>query len=618
MRRVIFLFLCAILISGCTRQEPMVVASKTFSENKLLAEMFALLATEKGIPVKRIIPFGNTFDLQEAIKEGRIDLYPEYTGTGLSMMGLPAMSDGEQAIQVLRQQFGRFQIAWLERLGFNNSYVLSMQPDVAARMQATTISDLVDQEETLRMGCEEEFLARPVDGFQPLMRHYGFSREPEVVVAQSREQLYRHLVAGQTDVCVVQRTDPQIREFGLSLLEDNLDFFPVYQGVPLVRKETLRRFPDLRQTLDQLSGKLSNRVMRELNREVELDGQELRSVAVRFLVQHGLLTKKPPELKHRRLVVAVPPSDHRSRILAKSLDAVRRVFPKRRVEVETFSFPKEALLNNKAFIALLGAEDFFAVRPGLLPHTRQHMEAVAVAGFRMIHLVRRTDTIQERPFAGIRRLGVGPAGGSAEQAAAILLDAYAKTDAVEVLSGPVSAQVKEVIKGELDALMFIAAPGDANMVLLLGKPELSLQPIVEWKEKDRQYRYPFFRLARIPEDIYPGIAEPLKTIGTQVVLAGPRPETQALGDGDPITGLRLQRQPIPTGVKQALAKALGDKETIDPTLPGERVSVVTARREVVSVNPAPAVSAITSLFLLALGGFFYMLLRNEKPSGTKP
>ncbi|MGM0428505.1 MAG: glycine betaine ABC transporter substrate-binding protein, partial [Thermodesulfobacteriota bacterium] len=489
-----------------------------------------------------------------------------------------------------------------------------MQPDLAAQMQISQIGDLATQANKIRMGCEEEFLARPVDGFQPLMRHYGFSQKLEVVVADSREKLYRDLVAGGTDVCVVQRTDPQIQEFGLMVLEDNLDFFPAYQGVPLVREETLSRFPELREVINRLSGKVNDQVMRELNREVELDGLEIQAVATRFLVDRDLITQKPPELKHRRLVVGIPPSGHRSRILAKSLDAVRRVFPKRRVEVETFPFPKEALLNGKAFLALLGAESFFVVQPGLLPKTREYMEAIAVAGFQMAHLIRRKNDLREKPFAGIRRLGIGPAEGSAEQAAAVLLDAYGRTEKTKVVSGDVSEQIKKVINGHLDGMLFMAAPGDAKMILLLEDPKLSLQPIFDWKQEDRQYRYPFFRLARIPEGTYSGMKTALETVGAQVVLTGPRPDAPTLGDGDPVSGLRVQRQPIPRGIKQALVNALGDKEVIDPTLPGERVSMVTAHRDVLSLNPSPGISAITALFLLALGGFFYVLLRKKGTS----
>lgn len=111
MRRLLgFLIVFLALLGGCTGQEPLRVASKESAENRILAEMFVIMAREANVAVKRNIPYGNTFDLQEAIKEGKIDLYPEYTGTGLSMMGMPSMSDGDQALETVRKVFSRFDL----------------------------------------------------------------------------------------------------------------------------------------------------------------------------------------------------------------------------------------------------------------------------------------------------------------------------------------------------------------------------------------------------------------------------------------------------------------------------------------------------------------------------
>jgi glycine betaine/choline ABC-type transport system substrate-binding protein len=605
----ILLLTCATLPVSCGQKEPVRIASKSFAENRILGEMFALLAQEEGIPVERNIPYGNTFDLQEAIKEGRVDVYPEYTGTGLAMMGVPAVSEEDEALRTVKELFRRFDLAWLDRLGFNNSYVLAMQSDQAVRMDVSRIGDLAGKTGEVRIGCEEEFLVRPVDGFPALVRRYGFSPEPETVVASSREDLYRKLVAGRIEVAVVQRTDPQIEEFNLTLLEDNLNFFPAYQGAPLVREAALQDHPGLGGVLGLLDGRISNGTMRELNRAVELDGLEARAVAAGFLVREGLLERDPPELERRVLTVAVPPADQRSRMLAQALEAVRRVFPNRRVEVSFTSDPGEELYGGRAFIALLGAEHFFSVSPGGLPEVRDDVEAVAPVGHRVVHLIRRRSDLRKDPFKGVRTLGVGPEGGSSAQVADILTDAYAVEKRTEPVFGKVSKQASDVGKGRLDALLVMAAPGDAEIMIVLESRRLALQPISGWNRSDRQYRYPFFRLARIPAALYPGLDENLETVSSQVVLAGPRPEAPAIGDGDPVSGLRARRQRLPKGVKKSLIDALGIKEAIDPALPGETVSVVTARRDVVPVNPSPAVSVLTALFFLALGGFFYLLSR---------
>lgn len=179
----------------------------------------------------------------------------------------------------------------------------------------------------------------------------------------------------------------------------------------------------------------------------------------------------------------------------------------------------------------------------------------------------------------------------------------------ELVNGRVEDLAAQVLNKEIDGILTIASPGDAQMVRVLSQDRLVLQPISDWDSLDRQYRYPFFRLARISSGIYPGLAEPVETVSSQVVLAGPRPDKPVFGDGDPVSGLRTQRQAIPRGVKQSLVKTLGVKESIDPTLPGERLTVVSARKDVQPINPAPEVSLITALFLAGLGFFFYRLRR---------
>lgn len=610
MRRLLgFLIVFLALMGGCTGQEPLRVASKESAENRILAEMFVIMAREANVAVKSNIPYGNTFDLQEAIKEGKIDLYPEYTGTGLSMMGMPSMSDGDQALETVRKVFSRFDLRWLDRLGFNNTFIMVMSSDTAAQMGVNSIGDLAGQTAELKIGCPEVFMARPVDGYPALIRRYGFSPEPEVMVTESREELYRELVTGRIDAAMVHSTDPQIEEFGLTVLRDNLDFFPVYQGAPLVREEALKRYPELQEKLEMLAGLIDNETMRELNRRVMLDGYEARAVAEDFLIQHDLFVKKPPELQRRELILAIPPTDHRSALLAKALDATRRVFPNRRVEVRSTTSPREEMTEGEAFLALLGAESFYEIRPGDLPEPVTDIEAVAPVGFRVIHLIKRDRMVTPSPFDGIKKLGVGPQGGSSEQAAKIMLDAYGQTDQIKLVNGRVEDLAAQVLNKEIDGILTIASPGDAQMVRVLSQDRLVLQPISDWDSLDRQYRYPFFRLARISSGIYPGLAEPVETVSSQVVLAGPRPDKPVFGDGDPVSGLRTQRQAIPRGVKQSLVKTLGVKESIDPTLPGERLTVVSARKDVQPINPAPEVSLITALFLAGLGFFFYRLRR---------
>jgi hypothetical protein len=141
-----------------------------------------------------------------------------------------------------------------------------------------------------------------------------------------------------------------------------------------------------------------------------------------------------------------------------------------------------------------------------------------------------------------------------------------------------------------------------------------LQPIAHWDRRDRQFRYPFLRPARIPAGTYTGVDSPVDTIASQLVLAGPRPERLQVGDGDPMTGLRSERPPIPYALKRSLAEALGATEAIDPVLPGESVGMARTRRDSQPLNPSPEISVLNGLVLVVLGGFFYFLVkRNTSP-----
>ncbi len=614
MRKLCAAAVCLALICGCFKDEgPVRIGSKSFAENRVLAEMFAALAREEGVPVKTYIPYGNAFDVHKGIIEDDLDLYPEYTGTALGMIGDSAPADEIEAMKRARERYDEIGITWLPGPGFNNSYVLVMQRDEAARLEVENVGDLTGLERPVRLGCTEEFLARPVDGYRPLIRRYGFSPEPDVSTVRERERLFGMLVTGEVEVIVAQGTDPQIEEFNLMVIEDNLEFFPAYECAPIVKDRVLARYPALEPALSKLAGKIDNAAMRSLNRKVDLDGMEAKAVATAFLVEQGLLDKEPAEERREELVVALPPDEARSKTVTRALKAIREAFPNRRVVLEDDTESGRALMTGEAIIAILGAEHFFDIDPGKLPRAREDIEAIAPAGFHAVHIIRPRRSVSSYCFSRVRKLGVGPRGGSGEKIARFLIDGYDETGDVKVVTGSFEDQLEAVYRGRLSALLVMDDVGQARIILALGdKPALALQPISDWRGRGREFRYPFLRQTRIPKDTYPGMREAVDTLGAQVVLAGPRPEERMLGDGDPVSGIRTQREAIPRGYKEALVKALDAKEAIDPTLPGERVSMVTARKEIMPVNPDPGVSLLTAVLMLVVGALLYYTLVRAK------
>jgi glycine betaine/choline ABC-type transport system substrate-binding protein len=605
---------------GCAREEPVRVGSKFFAENQILAEMMAALAARQGVPVEKTVPFGNTFALQQAVRKGNLDLYPEYTGTGAVMLGAAVPPEPEETLAAVRRLFDPLGLVWLDPLGFNNNYVLVLRPDKAQLWEAETIGDLAQRDEPLTVAAAPEFLQRAVDGMASLVRRYGFAAPPETLAVDDREGLYRRLLAGEADVVVGHRTDPQIAEYGLTVLADDLDFFPVYQAAPLVSRRVLEAHPALARALDKLAGRLDAATMRRLNSRVEQQGLAPREVALDWLVRQGLLDARPPRPYQKVLVVSAPPMDDTPPSTARGLEAMRQVFPDRPVKLDTVALPAESLRQGWAFVAVLGAEHFFERgAEGLRPVGG--IEAVAPLGFRLAHLLVPRGRADGRggPFAGIRRLGVGPEHGSSQRVARFLADAYGAEE-MELVAGEPQAQAEEVASGGLDALLVMAPQGDSGVITLLTGRRLALRSLGDWGKRDRQHRYPFFRLSRIPAGAYPGQERRVETVGAQVVLAGPRPGPRALGGSAPVGAVGSARQALPDALKLRLARAMDANEAIDPSLPGDNLALVRQAPEPAQpLNPDPRASWLIAGFLAALAAFFVLLARaRSAPGPTRP
>jgi hypothetical protein len=193
--------------------------------------------------------------------------------------------------------------------------------------------------------------------------------------------------------------------------------------------------------------------------------------------------------------------------------------------------------------------------------------------------------------------------------ARFLTDAY-RAEKVELVTGDPRSQAAQVASGGLDGLLAMAPRGDSGIINLLTSHDLALRPLGDWGEQDRQHRYPFFRLARIPAAAYPAQERMVETVGAQVVLAGPRPGRRALGGSAPVGAVGSARQALPEALKLRLARAVDTEEAIDPSLPGDNLALVRQAPEPAQpLNPDPRASWLIAGFLLALGAFFVVLGR---------
>ena len=265
------------------------IGSKNFEENRLLAEMFArVIETQTDLVVERRFNLAGTQVCFEALRSGDIDIYPEYTGTGLLSI-LHAQDAGTDPFEVLaqvRREFRhRWDLEWLAPLGFENSYEIAVRRDLAQRLGLRTISDLVPHAGELRAAFGYEFVERP-DGLPGLRDRYGLQLGQ--VLGMQQNLKIQSAMSGEVDVLDVYTTDGIIDRANLVVLDDDRGFFPPYAAAPLVRGETLRRHPELAWALASLSGTLDETRMRALNRRLQEDGESADRVAHDALEALGL------------------------------------------------------------------------------------------------------------------------------------------------------------------------------------------------------------------------------------------------------------------------------------------------------------------------------------------
>jgi osmoprotectant transport system substrate-binding protein len=284
--------LLAFTLSACNilgQPDTIRVASKDFTEQFILGEMYALVLEDAGYRVDRRLNLGGTPVAQQALLNGEIDLYPEYTGTGLlTVLQLPVESNPQVVFDTVKREYdSQFNLVWLDPAPMNNTQALAMTRAGAQRLGIRTISDMVANASQLTMAGPPEFQERE-DGLPGLRLVYG---DFQLAAYQAIDPglRYQALVQGQADVVVAFGTDGEIAAFDLVLLEDDRGMFPPYQVAPVVRSQVLDEHPDIALLLNTIAPLLTDTAMQRLNYQVSGEGREPSEVARDFLVEMGII-----------------------------------------------------------------------------------------------------------------------------------------------------------------------------------------------------------------------------------------------------------------------------------------------------------------------------------------
>lgn len=266
---------------------PIVVASKPFAESYLLAEVFAQLLESHGYAVDRRAGLGMTDLVMRALIRGDIDVYPEYTGTGLAAVLGETVEGGSAAVfrRVSDGFKARWGLHWLPPLGFENTYAIALRQEAADSLGIRTLSGLAEFAPGLAGGFSPDFLGR-ADGLEGLAAAYGIEFRETRSLLQAVK--YQALEAGAVDVIDAYSTDGRISRHDLTVLADDLGFFPPYDAAPLLSRSFHEERPGAVLVLNRLAGRIDVAAMRRANEQVEVEGASIADAARELLRVVGL------------------------------------------------------------------------------------------------------------------------------------------------------------------------------------------------------------------------------------------------------------------------------------------------------------------------------------------
>jgi osmoprotectant transport system permease protein len=271
-------------------QEEIVIAGKLGSEPEILINMYKLLIeNETDLTVQLKPGLGKTSFVFNALKSGSIDIYPEFTGTAISeFLKEEAINNNQEDVyhQAKEGMMNKFGMVMLSPMKYNNTYALAVSKEMAETYDLQSISDIKPIQETIKAGFTLEFNDRE-DGYLGIQNRYGITLSN--ITTMEPKLRYQAIETGNIDLLDAYSTDSEIRQYNLQVLADDQQLFPPYQGAPLLRKETLDKYPEIETALNKLANRITDDEMREMNYQVNVEGKNVEDVAREYLIKAGLL-----------------------------------------------------------------------------------------------------------------------------------------------------------------------------------------------------------------------------------------------------------------------------------------------------------------------------------------
>lgn len=273
------------------KEEEVVIAGKLGSEPDILINMYKDLIEKDNPHIKVTLKnnFGGTSFLFNALKTGKIDIYPEFTGTvlqGLAKKKVATPHDPAKTYQLAKKLMAEEnQLTYLPPMNYQNGYDLAVTQSFAKKHNIKSLSDLAKVDASLTAAFDPDF-ANQQDGYLGLKKEYGLNFKVKTMEPALR---YKAIASGKVDVVDGYTTDPQIKQYDLVALKDDKRFFPPYQGAPLLKTTFAKKHPGVVKSLNKLAGKITEAEMQEMNYKVTVKHESASKVARQYLKQHGLL-----------------------------------------------------------------------------------------------------------------------------------------------------------------------------------------------------------------------------------------------------------------------------------------------------------------------------------------
>ena len=275
-----------------TKKDKLIISGKLGSEPEILINMYKILIEENsklGVELKPGL--GKTSFVFNALKNGNIDIYPEFSGTAVFtfLNETPVNNNAEDVFNQAQKGMGtKFKMIMLKPMKYNNTYAIAVSKKFADENNLKTISDLVRVKDKIKAGFTREFNDRE-DGYPGLKKLYQF----EIPNIKEFEPKLRYVAVQSGDINLVDAysTDPELAQYNMVILKDDKHLFPPYQGSPMMREETLKKYPELKKILEKLSGKISDEEMSTMNYRVSVKGEKAEDVAREYLRNAGIIKK---------------------------------------------------------------------------------------------------------------------------------------------------------------------------------------------------------------------------------------------------------------------------------------------------------------------------------------